>query len=559
MASSRSGKRLVAVATAFLLPVVFSTSVAAQVWSPRAALLLVLAAFGLPHLFRLLRSDARRPALAALAFLAVAAVATGLSPQPILSLFGMYDWGTGLLFVAVLVGAWALGASLDTTAVPSVQGALIAGVLVNALVAVAQGAFALDTAPFTRYEGRAAGLLGNPVHLGTLMVAGLALVVPRVRNNPARWAAATTLVAAAVQLSGSRFALGLAVVVGLVALVRGGRRALLAAGAVGVGLLLGVGVGAAGGATTGAGRVQAGGGSVNTTARVQAWTGAGHAIADHPVLGSGPGRFRAATSRYRDLALVHAEGADRLFFDAHNVFVEYATTTGILGVTAFAVWLALASRRARGPLLGFALLVLAMHLVEPQFVGTTPLAFLALGAAGRADVAPLGRVAAALVAVLVVAALGSAARLLYGDFELRQAGLDFRAVPAKAAAAALPPWSEPAKVAGRVSLYRSITSHAPEARTETLRWDRLATRRDDTDPEAWSALAEAQLYFGDAPAAERTFREALRRDPWSVRALNGLASAYLADGDRARAKAALQRSLTANPQQKKARAQLGGL
>jgi hypothetical protein len=559
MAPSRSGARLVAVAAAFLLPVAFSTSVSAQVWSPRAALLLVLAAFGLPRLFQLLHSDARLPALAATAFLAVAAVATAVSPQPILSLLGLYDWGTGLLFVAVLVGAWALGASLDAAAVPSVELALIAGILINALVAVVQGALSLDATPFTRYEGRAAGLLGNPVHLGTLMLGGLALVLPRVRSNPVRWGAAAILVAAAMQLSGSRFALALAVLIGVVAVVRGGRRDLLGVGAIGLGLLLGVGIGAAGGTTTGAGRVEAGGGSVNTTARVQAWSSAGRAIADHPVLGAGPGRFRAATSPDRDLAVVRAEGADRLFFDAHDVFVEYATTTGILGVTAFAIWLALGCRRARGPLLGFALLILAMHLVEPQFVGTTPLAFLALGAAGRVAVAPLGRIATALTAVLVLAALGSAGRLLYGDFQLHQAILDSSEGPAKAAVAALPPWPESAKVAGRVSLYRSITSHAPGARTETLHWDRLATRRDDTDPDAWSQLAEAQLYFRDAPGAVRTFKEALRWDPWSVRALNGLANAYLAEGDRARAKAALQRSLMAEPEQKKARAQLRGL
>src|SRR4051794_39171642 len=113
MASSRSGARLVAVAAAFLLPVVFSTSLSAQAWAPRAALLLVVAAFGLPRLVLLLRSEARPPALAAVAFLGVAALATALSPQPILSLFGLYNWGTGLLFVAALVGAWALGASVD--------------------------------------------------------------------------------------------------------------------------------------------------------------------------------------------------------------------------------------------------------------------------------------------------------------------------------------------------------------------------------------------------------------------------------------------------------------
>jgi O-Antigen ligase/Tetratricopeptide repeat len=345
----------------------------------------------------------------------------------------------------------------------------------------------------------------------------------------------------------------------VVALARWHRQALVAVAALGLGLVLGVGLGAAGGATTGSGRVQAGGESVGTTARLQAWRSAGHAIADRPLLGSGPGRFRAATSKYRDLALVHAEGADQLFVDAHNIFVEYTTTTGLFGVAALCVWLVMACRRASGPLLWFALLVLAMHLVEPQSVGTTPLALLALGVGGRTAMAPLGRVGAAITAVLVLAALGSAGRFLYGDFELRQANLDFNAAAARKAVDALPPWPEPAEFAGRVALFRSISTHAPPARIETLMWDRRATRRDDTDPTAWSVLAEAQLYLGDAGAAQRTFREALRWDPWSVRALNGMANAALAHGDRVTAKAALERSLTADPSQKRARAQLRGL
>src|SRR5207302_6183150 len=117
------------------------------------------------------------------------------------------------------------------------------------------------------------------------------LVLPRVRTGAARWGAVTVIVAAALQLSGSRFALGLAVVVAVVALVRWRRGALLAVAALVLGLLLGVGIGATGGATTGSGRVQAGGESVGTTARLQVWASARHAIADDPLLGSGPGRF----------------------------------------------------------------------------------------------------------------------------------------------------------------------------------------------------------------------------------------------------------------------------
>src|SRR3954451_7134066 len=114
---ARPGARVVAAATAFLLPVVFSTSLSAAAWAPRAGLLLVVAAFGLPRLVALVRSEARPPALAAAAFLVVAALATALAPQPTLALFGLYNWGTGLLFVGALVAAWALGASVDAPGV----------------------------------------------------------------------------------------------------------------------------------------------------------------------------------------------------------------------------------------------------------------------------------------------------------------------------------------------------------------------------------------------------------------------------------------------------------
>jgi hypothetical protein len=505
------------------------------------------------------RTKARPAALAAVAFLVIAALATALSGQPALSVVGPYNWGTGLLFVGLLVGAWSLGASLGEGDVPLIEKALLVGIGVNAVVAIVQGAVALEIAPFTRYEGRAAGLLGNPVHLATLCVAGLALLLPRVRSRPAPWASLAVLFAAAVELSGSRFALGLAVLLALVTVVRHRRRGLTAGAAVALGLLVGVGVGALGGATTGAGRVQAGGESVGTTARLRVWASAGQAIAHRPLLGSGPGLFGEATTRYRDLALVRAEGPDRRFVDAHNLPVEYATTTGFLGLAALATWLALAARRASGPLLAFALLVLAMHLVEPQFVATTPLAFLALGAAARVGLAQGGRVLTLTTALLCVAALAAAGRLLWGDYELHQAGLDFRPGQARAAVRALPPWSDPPQVAAKVALYESITTHSPAGRVAALRWSRLAVDRDPHDPIAWSAYGEIQLYYGDAAAAERSFRSALRADPWSVKALQGLANAAVARGDRATARRALQRAVLADAANVKLRHRLATL
>jgi O-antigen ligase len=557
MGPSRSGTRAAAGAVAFLLPVLYSPSVSASGWTPKAALLLLVLALGLPRLVPLLRSEARLAAVAGVAFLGAAGLATALSPRPGLALFGLYNVGTGLLFVAALGAAWALGASLEGRGARIVQGALLAAVAVNVLVALIQGAVPSHVDPFTRFEGRAAGLLANPVQLGAFAAASFPLLLPRVRANPRVWAPALALVAAAVQLSGSRFALGLAVLVVAVAVVRERAQALSAVAALAVGILLGVGVGALGGATVGTGRIESGTtSSGGVTARLGTWASARHSIAAHPIVGLGPGQFRPATSPYRTLEIARAEGADRYYVDAHNLVVEYATTTGALGLAALLAFVALAWRRAGGPLLGFAAVLLAMHLAEPQFVGTTSLAFLALGAAGYVETlpsVPLVRPAALLAAVVALLAGG---RLLLGDYRLDQARLDFSAAAARSAAHLLPPWPEPAELVGRVALFHAIRTHAPPDRDAALLWRGRAATRDPTNPHVWTNLGEAQAYFGDLPAATRSFRQALRWDPWSVLALDDLGHAAATTGDRATARAAFRRSLRVLPQQDSVRRML---
>src|SRR5206468_1137614 len=147
--------------------------------------------------------------------------------------------------------------------------------------------------------------------------------------------------------------------------------------------------------------------------------------------------------------------------------------TGFLGLLALVAWMVLAIRRASGPLLGFALVGLAMHLVEPQFVGTTPLVLLALGAAAAAAPSPRHAVTVA-TAVLLIPALGAAVLLLYGDFEVDQARLDFNMSAARTAADVLAPWQEPAALAGRVSVFNYIRSHAPADAALAVRWKREA-------------------------------------------------------------------------------------
>src|SRR3954466_12885630 len=80
-------------------------------WTPKAALLLVALVPGLVALTRLLVAR-ERAAIAAAVFLGVSALATVLSPSPLLSFVGLYIESSSLLFVAALVGSWALGRGL---------------------------------------------------------------------------------------------------------------------------------------------------------------------------------------------------------------------------------------------------------------------------------------------------------------------------------------------------------------------------------------------------------------------------------------------------------------
>jgi hypothetical protein len=285
-------------------------------------------------------------------------------------------------------------------------------------------------------------------------------------------------------------------------------------------------------------------------------------LVERPVLGSGPGRFRAATSRFRTLRLVRAEGADRLFVDAHDMIVEYAVTTGLPGLALLLGWLTLAVRRAgwRSPLAGFAVIVLAMHLVEPQNVALTPVAFLALGAAapaGRRASVPL-RSLVPVQAVLATAAAGTAALLLVGSFHLDQARLDLGLDQARQARELLPAWPEPRRVTAAASVFASRTEGRPELLAAARRWRRAAVARDPTDPALWIELARSELDAGLVDQAGSDFRRALRFDPWSAEALTGLGRVALAQGRRTDAVVFLRRSLRAKPDQPSVRRLLAG-
>ncbi|HET7651879.1 MAG TPA: O-antigen ligase family protein [Acidimicrobiales bacterium] len=553
---------LFAAVVAFLLPVVFSPSIQATFWTPAAAICLVVAGVGFVPLVRTARRDRAGAAVAAL--VAVAFVSAVLAGNRTLSFFGLYGWGTGFLFVLALAGAWAIGRTIPARGASLVERALLAAAIVNAVAAVLEMGLDLSAFQLGKVGGRAIGLLGNSVHLGGFAGAAIVLAGRRFAARPARWAVVPVLLGTAVQVSGSRA--GLAIIIAgtaYVALSLGRRLlAVVFATLVIAGVLLGGGLAHIGGGTSVTSRVQEAAGGGGVRARLLTWEAGVRSLPEHPLVGVGPGLFRDATAPRRTVDVAHAEDPEKLFVDAHNLIVEYAVTTGVLGLAALVAWLWLAIRSGRGPLLWFSLLLLVNHLVEPQAVRTTPVLFLALGAAAPDDalrtLASLQRARAA-AAVSSALALVAAIVLLVGDFHLEQGRLDFVHSHARAALRMLPHWAEPALLEGRIYLFEERVHRRPEDAAAALDWLRIAAERDRGNPTTWAVLGENLLAQGHRTEGVAALRQSLRANPTSVRALNDLGIEASIVGDTGEAARWFRRSLDLDGNQRSIRRRLDAL
>jgi hypothetical protein len=484
-------------------------------------------------------------------FLTTSLVSALVSHNPLIGMLGLYYWGTGWLFIAALVGAWAIGRSLDERARDLVATAIIAAALVNSVVALLETAVGLDAFHLGQIDGRSPGLLGNPIHLGSFAAATVALVAPRFERAPWRWAAGVVLLGAAVQASGSRFGIIAAVAVVIALAFRHPRRVVVAvAGLVVIGALFAGALASFGdGGAMASDRVAAGSAGGGFRPRLETWRTGLEAVADRPVFGWGPGEFRTATSPRRTLTLARTEAPDKVFVDAHNIVVEYAVTTGMVGLMAMAVWVLLATRRAGGPLLVFALAELANHLVQPQAVRTTPVALLALGVAAASTSAgseKLPRSWRVPAAVLAIAGMAAGGWLLIGDFHLEQARLDFNDSHADAAARMLP-YPEAARVRGRVFLFHGRVRRSEQVTREGVAWYGRAVRRDDRDPTGWIAFGYQLVAVDSYDAANEAFRHAIALNPTSTAARDGLALSALRRGDMRTAARWARSSLTIVP------------
>jgi len=552
-----SGLGMFAAIGAAALCFAFSPKVNSVTFTPKFAIVLLFAAVGIVPLARLVmaRSPLRWPARAAVAFLAVALVSALVSPSPNIGFFGLYLWGEGFLFWLGAAGAFAIGTSLAPKERRWLLGGLLVGSVGSALVAIFQIVQNSSTPGLSLYDGsQADGFLGNPIYLEALLLGGLALVLGRTCRSPLRWGAVVLLLTVGLEFTSERFAVVILAVLVLYALYaygvrRGGAFALLVAAGYGIAYL-------GGGSGLGS-RVTSGTSETTFGLRLRVWLQSAHYVLHHPLLGAGPGQLRTAMDASATLSFFQRVLAGRLLTDGHDLFVEVAVTTGLLGLACFLVWLVGAARIAgRSAFLGFAAAMIATELVEPINIAVLPLAFLALGAAtavrsrpeavpgedggrpeGRQPVQsspePVDRGAAVYARVTAVVAIAAAlflgATMVTGDAYMFRAtnfapGQPYNLAAANDASRLLPYWPDSALKLAQIEAFDSL-SDAPMATThlaQARRWTAVAVSRDTDNPQLWTMLAVADVDLKAYGHARTEYYRALSCDKWFTQALQGL-------------------------------------
>lgn len=470
-----------------------------------------------PGQLRSLRVGLGALAWAVPTYVGVVAVSMLLSRSRVDSLFGSHQRHGGLLslvaclaFAALVVAVFQGRPERLDAMVPA---AMLGGAAVVAAYVLAQTA-GLDLFEWEQAAGGAtryaAGTMGNPDFAGGL----LGITLPfGVRGAVSRrgWAygAATAVIVAGLVATRSRGGL-LAAAVGVAVLAvaerdRIPRRAWLGAGAV-VGIVVAV--------------VAVRPSLIERTellrtesveARGRQWAGAWEVFLDAPVLGTGPDTFEFAFPAHRSREDGRALGL-QIADKPHNVLLEKATDTGVLGLASYLAVMAIAFRRARRQAAVF-VAGLAAYLAQ-SFVSidVVPLALLgwvmiasivAAGAPGSAKSrrrapAPVARLAV-VAAVVVLGAVAVRADIAAGQGDW-------------ATAMAWNPAQPSYRFGAGVDAER------------VRRLDEAVRRYDDVlamqprSVHAWAGRARALGQAGEYPRADRSWARAAALDPqdWEV-------------------------------------------
>jgi hypothetical protein len=524
----RDTLQLLTVTTALLLPLLYFHEFPYPSWTPKTALLAVVAG---PGLAAALQAAVRGSTAARLgiAFLASAALSTVLSDRPLLAVAGPMNFGTGLIYLVGVVGLWALGARLTSLRRVQLESVLLAGACVNALLAWIR--LAGPSGVLFDYSGGASGFLGNSTMLGALCAGGLWLTVDRIarRRGSLLWLGCVVLLAGGAQLSVQRAAVALCAIA-LVLTLR--KASIKRAAMVTFAALLGFGL--AGALAT---HSHSGSSSTERTfsagalsdRRPETWRVSLSVAAEHPFFGVGPGRFASAVEPHATPGM--SEG-DATWTDAHNFVVHSAVTLGLFGTGLMLGWLTFAARRARGPLAGFALIVGVFSLVEPQYVALTPLGLLALGAAAPPsepqDVTLRGPW---LIGAWGLGFIGAcvAVLMLVGQM-LMASGLNEYSIADARRAASILPWSAPLQLQAAIENHYDLRNPGNDL-SRPLATARKAVRVDPSDVRSWELLGGIETRAGHLEAALEAYRGAINVFPWHGAALERLAEIASQLGD----------------------------
>jgi O-antigen ligase len=583
-----------------LLTVAVVPGWSSSAWVPKEAVLAVLAAAGLPVLVALAigRSRAVAPSTRLAArfaglFVVIALVSALLSKSPGISMVGLYQQGTGWVFVAGLAGCWALGTRLGSRARELLQLVIIFAAVVNAIVGVLQLIVNLDRFGLPLYSGSLVdGLQSNPFEFAALMAAGLGLLVSRFLNRPREWYLPVIVLMIGAGACGER--LPLLLIAGVMAwAVRsawrtggprsawrtGGpreqsrtwiparfattqavRRSVAFCALTLVSLLAGALFASWSNAGGSIARVAGSTSEETFGQRLMAWREGLRAFTHHLLIGAGPGQFRSVTSFLFPLSFVKPSPGE-VFTDGHNFIIEYLVTTGILGTLALVCWFAVIFSKARGPLVVAAVVLIAIELAEPLDAAVFPVALAALGAAGplshyesprqAADKvsfrrpedgpAPFRFAVRAIVGAFAVVGLVAGSLLIAGDgLMLRGQGQRSLAQDTLAlgngstANTLLSAWPDPAQLLSETHFYLGLGDH-PGQRLQAVHWAEVAVSRDPTNSSLLVMLSSYELVAGEYRAAQQSALQSWSYLPWYPSALNNLGIASEVLGEKAQA------------------------
>ena len=510
-------------------------------FAPKYAVMLLIGAVGLPVAVRQARSASGVAPMQRLlwGFLLIALISTVLSADPAIGFFGAYGWGTGWLFLVGCVSAFALGSIVRVERIDAFACAFIIGGIINVLVSLEQALGSSTNAALQPYMGgQVLGLFANPVYYEMFLVGCIALTMYYACTHSYWWIGATALLTLGVELSGERLAIIIIAALCVIALVRYGwykSLRFIAPAIIGYGLGYATKYIHTNAGNTSSRLTNVAAGSYST--RFHIWTTSFRYFLYNLPLGTGPGQAFDLSS-FISRTVAHGL-QERLVMDAHNIFVQTAITTGLLGIALFLAFWLLVIRYARGPFVGAFLAMMLVQLIEPMNLGSTVLLFLAAGlaVAHRTQAEPTSFIShkawsyivTGATAILTAAALVLGITLVVGDIDIQNSAYMGTASYAAASAAdrLLPFWPHTADDISQLLGTESAIVADPYWQDGAIAWEKAATRRFPQLPYHWVTLGNYYYAGGQYPQALAAYKHSDAVYKWYAPGWIGQAQVYI--------------------------------